>query len=307
MLSRMAAEAVHMTALDESVLGPRVPTAREVSSLVERHRSLARFGAVLVDLAYFEGFGSVALRHITGLPPARSAWGDRFHNGPTELLFALLRRVRDGRASELRGGPGKERVLAVAMGLASHLAVDVVTHPLINRIADARAKTLGTSEATEHQIVERMQSVVFHERFLGRNIFGRNAFYEHLAIPAHEVIDDDRFWRLLESALVESFGRAPSRFEVRAWARGYRQYARVLGSPLGRLLVTESDKEEAQDVLYRGKDFDFDDVFKLAEKKSTEYVESAYAFARGDIGENVLQLDVPVQSIDHPIIGSPWI
>lgn len=297
----MAAEGVHMTALEESVLGPSRPVAREVSSLVERHRSLARLGAVLVDLAYFENFGSMVIRHLAGTPQIGSAWGDRLHKaGPQRLLEALLVRVRDGRASDTRGGPGKEPVLALAMGLSSHLAVDVVTHPVIEVIAGARSRALGTTISVEHERVERLQSALFHERFFGRDLFARQAWFSYVDVPGVEWFNDARFSHLLLDAMREAFGTAPSQTELRAWARGYRNYARVLGSPLGKVLVTDKAKDEAREVLYRGPGFDYDDLFRDAERASTAYVETAYAFGRGDVDSEELERVIPIQSIDHP-------
>ncbi len=297
----MATEAVHITALHESVLGERTLSAGEVMSVVRRHRSLARLGAVLVDLAYFERFPTAFARYVAGVPQARSPWGDKLHEaGPTELLEALLTRVRDGRASVSRGGPGREVVLAVALGLASHLAVDVVSHPLVNRIAKIRARALGTTESQEHQVVEKFQSAIFHERFYGRDMLGRSSFFEYLDVPAVELLQDDRFFALLSSAMREVLGSAPRREEMRAWAKGYRQYARVISSPLGRLVAPARAKEEAFDVLYKGKDFSYDSVFDEARGRSHDYVEAAYAYANGDIDHDELLVTIPRQSIDHP-------
>ncbi|MBK8171536.1 MAG: hypothetical protein IPK60_14480 [Sandaracinaceae bacterium] len=304
----MATEAVHMTALHESVHGAVEPVAGEVTSVVRRHRSLARFGAVLVDLAYFERFPIAFARYVAGAPQARSAWGDTFHEkGPTQLLEALLRRVRDGRASAQAGGPGREQVLAVCLGLASHLAVDVVSHPLVHRIAHVRSHALGTSEAQEHQVIEKFQSAIFHERYHGRDLLGRSIYFDYLDVPALEMINDDRFWRLLSECMRESLGRAPMRDEMRAWARGYRQYARIVSSPMGRLVATSRAKEEAFDVLYRGKDFNYDDVFDEARSRSRAYVEAAYAYGHGDVDRDDLEAAIPRQTPDPVHENGIWI
>lgn len=283
-----------MTALHESVHGTSDPVAGEVMGVVRRHRSLARFGAVLVDLAYFERFPIAFARYVAGAPQARSVWGDRLHDrSPNELLEALLRRVRDGRSSVSYGGPGREQVLAVCLGLASHLAVDVVSHPLVHRIAHVRSKALGTTEVQEHQTIEKFQSAIFHERFLGRELLGRSAFFDYLDVPALEVVNDDRFYRLIADAMRETMGVAPTRDEMRTWARGYRNYARIVASPMGRLVAPHHAREEAFDVLYRGKDFNYDDVFDDARARSRAYVEAAYAYGRGDVDREDLVATIP--------------
>lgn len=304
----MATEAVHMTALHESVNGVVDPVAGEVMSVVRRHRSLARLGAVLVDLAYFERFPIAFARYVAGAPQARSAWGDTFHErGPNELLEALLHRVRDGRASHAAGGPGREQVLAVCLGLASHLAVDVVSHPLVHKIASLRSRALGTTETQEHQVIEKFQSAIFHERFLGRDLLGRSSFFDYLDVPALEMLNDDRFWRLLSESMREAMGHSPTREEMRTWAKGYRQYARIVASPMGRLVATTRAKEEAFDVLYRGKDFNYDDVFDQARARSRAYVEAAYAYGRGDVDLDDMEATIVRHEANHPHEHGIWI
>jgi hypothetical protein len=314
-MSDMATEGVHLTALDMSVFGgtgdaPR-PTAGELVSLVTRHRSLARLGAVLVDLPYFESLPRSVLRYLArGLAPVESPWGDRLHAAsPQRLLEALLARVADGRADEARGGPGRERLLALALGFASHLAVDVVTHPVVNRLARARAAALAshpwraTTEREQHAHVEKWQALLLHEHDLGARVLGTPRMRAHLDVPLRAAFRDDRLVRTLRAALAEAYGDAPTRAELRAWATGYAQYAALLGMPVARLYAPEREREEARALFFEAPGVDYLDTFRRACALSTRYVETAFAHCRGDLDLDTLRATVPHQSIDVPREG----
>jgi hypothetical protein len=310
-MSDMATESVHLTALADSVLGtgggaPR-PTAGEIASLVDRHRSLARLGAVLVDQPYFEALPRSVLRYVTrGRAPAESTWGDRLHAvEPQRLLEALLARVADGRAEDGRGGPGRERLLAVALGLASHLAVDVVTHPVVNRLARARAAALGTTEREQHSHVEKWQALLLHERTLGRRALGAPPMRAHLDVPARAALADDRLARALRDALREAYGAAPPLADLRAWASGYAQYAALLGTPAARLYAPARERDEARALFFDAPSVDYPRTFARACALSTRYVETAYARARGDLDDDALRRAIPRQSIDEPTQHDP--
>lgn len=273
----MPAEAVHLTALYESTLGTFDPLPREISSLLVRHKHLARFGAVLVELGYFEASAPAMLRRVLGLGARPSGWGARIHRAaPHRLLDALLSRVQDGRADHDRGGPGRDAALALALGCASHLAVDRVAEPMIDNVARARARILRTDEDEERRRVEKFQWVLFQQRYFGRDLLGHASLAGELDVPVTALVDDDRVWALVSGALREAVGASPARSEVRAWARAYRSYVQMLASPMGRLFVPERAREDAYDIFYRNGSIDFDQVFGDARKASRALVEATY-------------------------------
>ena len=278
------AEAIHLTALHETVLSPSDPPLGEVVSVVRRHRKLARFGAVLVNLPYYDAYAQTLARRALGIARPPSRWGEMLHRtGASErVLAALLTRVRDGRASWGAGGPGGDEVLAVALGHASHLAVDDIAHPMIHRIARARSRALGTTEDREHELVETTQSAIFHERYHGRDAIGTARLLAELDVEARDIVEDDRWWRLIAGVMTEAFREAPSRGELGRWVRGYRQRALLLASPLGRLVAPRGAREEAFEALYLNRSFDFEALFMEAQRASKAKVEEAYALGRGD-------------------------
>jgi len=270
----VAAEGVHLTALAENAQRSSASLLPEARSVLLRHPAVARLGAVLADLPYFEDTPSALARAALGMPRRASAWGDRLHAGGEErLLAAILVRVHDGRASFARGGPGRDAVLALALGLASHLAVDEVTHPVSDRLARARAAARHTSERDEHHLVEGVQSLLFHAESADPRLA------DPRQVAAAQVEADGRFVRLLAGAIGEATGVTPPDALLARWLRGYRRAALVAGSPLGRLVGPSREHRELRSVLYRGPGIDFERVFADAERASREAVERAFVAA----------------------------
>jgi hypothetical protein len=276
----MAAEAIHLTALEEAAFGASDPLPGEVLGFVRRTRGPARVGALLADLANFD-HPIHALRPF-GLWRGFSRWGRTLQRrGSNDLLDALLARIRRGAAAYERGGPGTEEALAFALGYATHLVVHDVSHPLVEPAAQARARLLQTSESVEHQRIDTLQWAIFQSRYHGADRLGTPGLFDELNVPGEALLADDRWWRLLYSASQEAFGHAPERTRMLAWMRGYRRYVRLLASPLGKLVATPQAREEAYDVLYARPDFHFDDVFAIARQRSRHVIETAFACGRG--------------------------
>jgi len=181
--------------------------------------------------------------------------------------------VHDGRASFARGGPGRDAVLALALGLASHLAVDEVTHPVSDRLAQARAHARQTSARDEHHLVEGVQSVLFHAEAADPRLA------DPRRVAAAEIERDGRFVRLLAEAIGEATSVTPPAVLLTRWLRGYARAALVAGSPLGRLVGPSRELRELRAVVYRGPGVDFEQVFADAERASREAVERAFVAA----------------------------
>ena len=119
------AEGIHLTALREAMASPAL-SANARRRLV-RNDDAARLGAIFVDLPYFHRFTNEVLRYVVGMPAKPSVWGATLHDGGAiDLLNALIeiaRRERD------------EMLGAIALGVASHCAIDRALHPLINALA----------------------------------------------------------------------------------------------------------------------------------------------------------------------------
>lgn len=291
----MAAEAVHLSALADGVGLPGLPG--QLRALLSPGRGLeaARLGAVLVDLPYFKSFPVAATRYFLGKPQPPSAWGDAFHERrPVAVGRGMLAEV-----SALRGAGDRERadrLLALALGYFSHLAVDYATHGLINDLAAARASRGGAQSAHHHEI-EKYQSVLFHEQRNGFDFMGLRHLSRYIGVDARLLLDDPVLLPAFQRAVAGALGDAPSRLELRAWARGYAQYAWLLGTPVGKTLAPEDKKRKERARVFETPTFHYADVFGAAVARVGRYFETIWAAAGGGPFDDAA---VPEGSIDHP-------
>ncbi len=234
----MPAEAIHLSALADT----RAAAEPAVERLLSVWWREARLGAILVDLPYFERFPVELLRYVAGLSPGGSPWGDLLHRGrPARVGLELLRQAH---------GDRRESRLALALGYLSHAAVDRAIHPLVNSLARPRAQKSGATESAKHREVEKYQSVLFHERRLGRDFMGERALFRYIDVDSAALEPE-----LLDAAVTLALGRAPGPGSWRRWMTGYRQYVRVLASPLGKLPARPSAKARERSPLFDQVDF----------------------------------------------------
>jgi hypothetical protein len=233
------AEGIHLTALREATSAPRL--AAHVRRRLVRGDDAARFGAILPDLPYFDRYAGEVLRYVTGRPARPSRWGAVIHNdgGAVALLGALLalaRRERD------------ETLAAIALGLASHCAIDRALHPLINALA--RRHRGGPTHDAAHREVEKFQSICFHEEYIGRDTMGTPDISGLLAIHLMGRLDERTAARLRE-AWRTALGPLEAR-ELAGFLRGYRIHAWLLGTPAGRRVAPPAAKDAARPRYLHG-------------------------------------------------------
>jgi hypothetical protein len=235
----MPAEGIHLTALREAMAAPALDAP--VRRLLVRRDDAARFGAILPDLPYFHRYAAEVVRYVTGLPARPSPWGAAIHDGGAvallDRLLVIARRERD----DVLG--------AIALGLASHCAIDRALHPLINALA--RLHRGGKNHDASHREVEKFQSICFHEQYLGRDTMGTPGITAYLTIHLAAQLDE-RPSRLLREAWAGALGDAPDARDLAALARGYRQHAWLLGTPLGKRVAPPAAKDEARPRYLRG-------------------------------------------------------
>lgn len=235
----MPAEGIHLTALREALAAPGLGASAR--RRIVRHEDAARLGALLVDLPYFDRYVGEVVRYVAGLRARPSPWGKRLHEGGAVLLLgALLERAR------VDPDP---RIGAIALGLASHVAIDRALHPLVNALA--RAHPHGDHDSS-HREVEKFQSICFHEAYLGRDLMGDPGISRHLTIHLAGELDDAAVARPVLAAFAGAFGRAPSPRELVRLGRGYQAHTWLLGSPLGRRVAPPPAKEAAHPRYLHG-------------------------------------------------------
>ncbi len=235
----MPAEGIHLTALREAMASPALSTAAR--RRLVRNDDAARLGAILVDLPYFHRFTNEVLRYVVGMPAKPSVWGATLHDGGAiDLLGALIEIARRERDDVLG---------AIALGVASHCAIDRGLHPLINALA--RKHVAGKNHDASHREVEKFQSICFHEQYMGRDMMGTPEITSYLAIQLADGLPD-RISVLVLEAWRRALGTAPEPPELADYVRGYRTHTRLLGTRLGKRLAPRAAKEAAKPRYLQG-------------------------------------------------------
>lgn len=233
------AEGIHLTALREALAAPRL--AAGVRRRALRHEDAARLGALLVDLPYFDRYAQEVVRYALRIPARPSPWGARLHEGGAIALLDGVLRVARRRRDPVAG--------AVALGLASHLAIDRALHPLVNALA--RLHPHG-DHGSSHREVEKFQSICFHEEYLGQDLMGRRGIARYLTLHLAGELDDAALARPILEAFAHAFGDALAPRELARLGKGYVAHCRLLGSPIGRRIAPPAEKERARPLFVHG-------------------------------------------------------
>ena len=286
----MPAEGIHLTALREAMASPALSTS--VRRRLIRRDDAARLGALVPDLAYFRRYVVEVIRYAIGLPAQPSPWGTAIHDGgAVRLLGSLLTIARRERDEELA---------AIALGVASHCAIDRALHPLINALA--RAHPSGRNHDASHREVEKFQSICFHEAYLGRDTMGTPEIARYLTIHLANGLDD-RLAGLMREAWRDALGGALSARELADFVRGYRAHSRLLGSRLGKRIAPPAEKDAARPRYLHGAWGTFESSLEAAIAASVPVLDAAGAVldASGADVERARQLLarlLPVGTID---------
>ncbi|HVK71987.1 MAG TPA: hypothetical protein VM734_01650 [Kofleriaceae bacterium] len=265
----MPAEGIHLTALREALASPRLDA--DVRRRAVRREEGARLGALLVDLPYFDRYAGEVVRYILGVTARPSRWGMLLHEGGAitllEGLLAVARQDRDA------------TIGAIALGLASHLAIDRGLHPLVNALA--RRHPAG-DHGSSHREVEKFHSICFHEQYLGRDLMGEPAIAHYLTLRHAAELADPALARPILAAYRRAFGDAPSPRELTRFGRGYVDHTRLLGSMLGRRIAPEAEKERARPLYMSGPWGDFASHLEAAIEASCDVINAAGAVLDAD-------------------------
>jgi hypothetical protein len=261
----MPAEGIHLTALREALASPRLDPA--VRRRAVRREDAARLGALLVDLPYFHRYVGEVVRYAIGAPARPSPWGALLHEGGAIALLDGVLEVARRRRDETIG--------AIAIGLASHLAIDRALHPLINALA--RRHPVGKDLGSAHREVEKFQSICFHERYHGRDLMGDDRMREYLAIPTARRLDEPALGGAIREAYTLAFGRAPGARELAGFGRGYDAHTRLLASVIGKHIASAADKERARPIYLHGAWGAFDAHLEDAIASSVPVIDAAGA------------------------------
>ncbi|MEJ7597059.1 MAG: zinc dependent phospholipase C family protein [Kofleriaceae bacterium] len=260
----MPAEGIHLTAVREATAAPQLSPA--VRRRLVKYDDAARFGAILVDLPYFHRYALEVARYLTGRPAGASRWGAELHEGgAVGLLQALVERARRDRDPVLG---------AIALGVASHCAMDRALHPLVNSLA--RKFPVGKSHDASHREVEKFQSICFHEAYLGRDTMGTAEISGYLTIRLAGTLEVPHA-RAIRDAWRASNRETPTQAELAGLRRGYRMHAGLLGTPLGKLVAPPAAKEAARPRYLAGAWGNFESLLAAAVQLSLRVLDAAGA------------------------------
>jgi hypothetical protein len=232
------------------------------------------------------------IRYVARVPAQPSPRGAAIHEGGAvallDSLLVLARRERD------------DDLAAIALGVASHCAIDRALHPLINALA--RAYPVGGSHDASHREVEKFQSICFHERYLGRDTMGTPAITGYLTIQLANRFDA-RTNRLLREAWSSALGTAPTERELTGFVRGYRAHARLLGTPLGKRIAPPAAKDAARPRYLHGPWGTFESLLDAAIATSIGVLDAAGTVldagaADVDVARRALSVKLPPGTID---------
>jgi hypothetical protein len=189
-------------------------------------------------------------------------------------------------------------VLALALGFVSHLAVDASLHPLVNRLARARAERIGDHPLRQHTEVEKFQSVLFHEARNGFDFMGQRAFADHARVSARTIHEDASLRAAFCEGLEAAVGHVPSQALLVDWARGYSQYVWLVSSIAGKTLAPERAKRAFHDEVYVGSWGTFQAAYGEAVESSRRALDVALAFVGDAALEQAFDAELPAGAID---------
>lgn len=294
----MPVEAVHLSGLADSLAGSSAWVRRATSG---QHQAAARLGALFVDLPYFDRFAWAVIRYALKRPQAHSVWGDVFHQKTPIALGRLFGEAGVRLAAKTATRQAGETLTALALGYISHAALDTSMHPHINRLARERAARTGLHPSQEHHEIEKFQSLIFHEQRFGQDLMGTRTLLAYIDADGQCLGDRGPIGDAVQESLTSLHGRAPSRVELRRFARGYKTYVALIGnSVVGPRIGPREVREAARPEVFTA--FDFPRRFAEAVAKSRHYLDALGAYlADGVFDESAqaaLAAQVPEGSID---------
>lgn len=287
-----------MTALDDTLVA--LPGSLRARLVAAHTLPATRLGAMFVDLPYFDAVTSTLLRHVLGLSPRPLPWGDLLHQrAPITLCRCLGEHgVRLRRQGHKDAG---EYLIALSLGYMCHAAIDTALHPLVNRLAAARAVAHGDHPLRQHREVEKFHSVLFHEDRHGRDFLGTAALQEFLSLEIAPLWRPGPIADAVAAAFRECLQAHPARSAFQRWEQGLRRYLALLCGPLGRRAVSPADKERERPALYDA--IDFAGRYDAALRRSIAWVTTLAEYLDCDGDPAALQAAIPEQSLDPPDVS----
>lgn len=284
----MPAEGIHITAFREALASQALPSDARRACI--RYEDAGRLGAVLPDLPYFDRYAEEVLRYATRRTPRPSPWGSALHDGAAiPIVYELCQEA-------LR--TAKLELAALALGAASHAAIDRMLHPLVNALARAHAD--GRTHDAAHREVEKLQSICFHQSYFGTDRMGTDGIVRLVRVPMRELFENPTLKQAVSRAFQAALPCPPSTAELIRMSNGYEQHARLIGSPVGRLVASEAEKEMARPRFLFGAWGDFATLLEEAVAHTIPILAAAWeaCTSADEVAQRALRTALPPGSID---------
>lgn len=252
----MAGTLLHVTLAMRAADAAPDPAARAAALC---HPYDYALGAVLIDLPYYDRLWRTALVLATRRPLRHHPLGGALHRrSPASLCLALLEAART------------EAERAVGLGCLTHLAVDLVFHPEIDRRVRETPGGAADPDGT-HKRIENEIDLHCHYDLLGTSGVGTGYARSALALsPASD-------WTALARRAISGIhGEAPSAEALASWRAELALFG--VASSLGATPWTRTLPADDPELLERS--------IALADEaiaRSARYLAAGHSYAEGRI------------------------
>jgi len=262
---------LHATAIERLADGPGLPP--QLTRALAEDIEYARFGALLPDLPWCEGFRrSLSPQLRAGDAPR---YARLFHErAPVRMGLKMAELVESGALV------GREAGLAVVCGYFTHLSLDRHLHPFIERLA-AEHRVRGESPEAAYRRIEWGQGVLYMREAHGQDLVGSSAVRAKFRLSKTRVPTRGigrGLYELVRLSAQETLQEAPPKREMDSWVRGAFLQGALLASPLGWIYGTAALTRLAYREIYRGDDVDFPGAVEAALNDARAVLARLYRF-----------------------------
>jgi hypothetical protein len=280
----MPAPQLHLTFGELVAHHPGVTAAARRA--VQLEPTYTRLGSIFHDLPYYGNMLAEAIRYGFRRPAIDAPWAYRMHCiRPDRFVAGYVRS-----AATTPGLSDDERMALVA-GLASHCALDLSLHPLVNYCARRDTALYGGHETFHHRLAEKYQALFFHLERFGEDPIGTREFQLRTQVVKRGSLTraeaEPAIVAFAQGAFRNAYGTAPPARTWAGWARSFRHFGLLVG---GRLAARNSKKVRRDPALVaryvRSDEFNFDAFYRCAVERVAELVNlSAGYLEAGDFSE----------------------
>ena len=287
---------------------------RAMRRAASNEETYARLGAIVHDLPYYGNMVLEAIRYGLEAQPLDAPWAYRMHCvEPARFVASFVR------AAATTPGFSTDERLALAGGLASHCALDLTLHPLVNHCARRDTARFGGHEAFHHRLAEKYHALFVHLERLGFDPIGSPEIRRWT-----RVVKDGSLWQarveaplvaLIRDAYRGAYGDAPDGATWAGWVRSFAHFGLMVGTPMAARNSARVRKDPAwRERFYENEQFRFGEFYACSERRLAALTTLCHDyFAAGDFSRaaeerfiaqsGIDDLAEPVPSADLPALA----